>query len=501
MHPAPAGAEVSLRDILPKARFLAHSDVRAASCSADWQACRPGDIYFALTTADDDGHEHAPAAIERGAVAVVAERMLPVETPQVLVRDTRAAFARVCQALAGHPSRELTTIGITGSSGKTVTSILLASVLEAAGLSAGVLSSIGHSDSVVQRVAPSGTPTAAEFAAWLRRMKSAGSQSAVLELSSRALAERRTSGLALDAAVLTNIQTEHLDEHNSPRAYAQIKRRIFRHLKPGGVAVVCADDHRCRNLLPQLGGAALTYALHAEADITGQVLERSLCEQTFMITAGGDSAPVRTRMIGDHHVANCLAATAVGLSLGLELQDIVRGLEAVERVPGRMERLECGQPFGVFVDAAATPETLSRSIATLRQVTPGRVLVVFGPRESADGARRAMLGRVLERGCHLPILTSGEPGQTAPLAGIHELLDGFERPHKAQNLPDRASAIRFALSQAQAGDAVLIAGRGERGSELKGRQKLTHDDREIACAWLYEPQPPENCRPRFRVVG
>jgi UDP-N-acetylmuramoyl-L-alanyl-D-glutamate--2,6-diaminopimelate ligase len=501
MHKAQAGGVISLRATLPKARFLAERDVRAASCSADWQACRPGDVFFAVTTRDDDGHEHAAAAIERGAVAVVAERLLPVETPQILVRDSRSAFARVCQALAGHPSRELATIGITGSAGKTVTSILLASVLEAVGQSVGVLSSIGHSDSVVQRVAPSGTPTAAEFAAWLRRMKTAGCDSAVLELSSRALAERRTSGLALDAAVLTNIQTEHLDEHNSPRAYAQINRRIFKHLKPGGVAIVNTDDHRCRSLLPQLGGAALTYALHAEADITARVLERSLSEQTFLLSAGEDSTPVRTRMIGDHHVANCLAAAAVGLSLGIDLPTIVHGLEAVERVPGRMERLECGQPFGVFVDAARTPETLSRSIVTLRHVTRGRVLVVFGAPDNADAARRAMLGRVLERGCHLPILTRDRPRPNDPLAAIHELLDGFERPHKAHNISDRATAIRFALSQAQPGDAVLIAGRGDRGSELKGGQKLKSDDREIACAWLYEPQQPQVERPRFRVVG
>jgi UDP-N-acetylmuramoyl-L-alanyl-D-glutamate--2,6-diaminopimelate ligase len=374
-------------------------------------------------------------------------------------------------------------------------------VLEAVGQSVGVLSSIGRSDSVVQRVEPSGTPTAAEFAAWLRRMRAAGSDSAVLELSSKALAERRTSGLALDAAVLTNIQTEHLDEHNSPRAYAQIKRRIFKHLKPGGVAIVNADDHRCRNLLPQLGGAALTYALHAEADIRAEIIERSICEQTFVITAGEDSAPVRTRMIGDHHVSNCLAAAAVGLCLGIDLATIVRGLEAVERVPGRMERLECGQAFGVYVDAARTPETLSRSIATLRQVTRGRVLVVFGAPENADAARRAMLGRVLERGCHQPILTSDRPQQVDPLAGIHELLDGFERPHKAHNIPDRSAAIHFALSQAQPGDAVLIAGRGDRGSELKGQKKLTHDDREVACAWLYEPQAPVVPQRRFRIVG
>ena len=171
---------VSLRETLPKARFLACRDVLANSCSADWRACRAGDVFVALTTADDDGHEHIAEAIERGAVAVVAERLLPVEVPQILVRDSRVALARVCQALAGNPSRELRTIGITGSAGKTVTALLVAAIFEAAGETAGVMSSMGHSDSVVQRTATSGTPTAAEFASWLARMRAANCSAAVL---------------------------------------------------------------------------------------------------------------------------------------------------------------------------------------------------------------------------------------------------------------------------------------------------------------------------------
>jgi UDP-N-acetylmuramoyl-L-alanyl-D-glutamate--2,6-diaminopimelate ligase len=492
---------VSLREALPRARFLTDVDVVAGSCSSDWRTCRAGDAFFALTTADDDGHEHAAEAIARGAVAVVAERLLPVKVPQVLVRDSRAAFARTCQALAGNPSRELRTIGVTGTSGKTVIAILVAAICEAAGEAAGVMSSIGNSDSVTQRLAAQGTPTAAEFAAWLGRMRTAGCESAVLELSSQALAERRTSGLALDAAILSNIQSDHLDEHNTPRAYQQIKRRIFKLLKPGGLAIVNADDHRCRNLLGKIKAPCLTYALHAEADVSASVLERCVSEQTFLLSAGDETAPVRTRMIGDHHVSNCLAAACVGLAAGFDLATIVRGLEAVERVPGRLERLECGQPFGVFVDAAQTPETLTLAIKTMRQVTRGRTIVVFGPREGTDAARRAMLGRVLERGAHLPIITSDEPQQAESLEVAHQVLDGFNRPGKAHVVPNRVAAIRFALSQAQPGDCVLIAGRGDRVSPIAGGTKHSHEDREVACEFLYGRGEQESCRRQFRVVG
>jgi len=362
------------------------------------------------------------------------------------------------------------------------------------------MSSVGHSDSVVQQAAMGDTPTAPEFASWLARMRAADCQAAVLEMSSAALAERRVAGVELDAAILTNIKSEHLAEHNSAAAYHKIKRRIFGLLKPAGVAVVNADDHHCRNLAADLSRGCLTYGLHAEADITASVLERHASEQTFLLSAGDEAAPVRTRMIGDFHVSNCLAAAAVGLALGMDLQIIARGLEAVERVPGRMERLECGQPFSVFVDEAASPETLSLSIKTVRQVTSGRVLVVFGARDGVDPARRALVGRVLERGAHLPILTNDEP-QERSLVAAHELLDGFERPQKARVMPNRAAAIQCALSEAKPGDAVLIAGRGDRTTSFTSGNRPAYDDREVACQWLYGADERKAARPRFRVVG
>ena len=330
-------------------------------------------------------------------------------------------------------------------------------------------------------------------------MATAGCGSAVLELSSRALAERRAAGIELDAAVLTNIRQTNLDLHNTSQGYTRAKRRLFTLLKCGGVAVINADDHRCRNLLPSLDVPCLTFGLHAEADLSAQVLERHKSEQTFLLSAGDESVPVRTRMIGDHHVSNCLAAAAVGLASGLELATIVRGLEAVERVPGRLERLECGQPFGVYVDAASTPDTLALSIKTVRQVTSGRVIVVAGCQGGQDRADRPLMGRVLERGASLAVLTSDNPRYEEPLAIVHDLLDGFERPHRAHPFPNRAEAIRWALGQARDGDSVLIAGKGDRAGQIVGKKRLPHDDREIACEWLYTRGAEELDQPRLRI--
>ena len=492
MHPTPfACGAVSLRETLPKAHFLAADDVVATSAASDWRACRAGDVFFALTTADDDGHERAVDAIERGAVAVVAERLLPVQVPQILVRDSRVALGRVCQALAGDPSRELRTIGIAGSAGKTVTAMLLASVFEAAGEPVGVMSSIGHSDSFVQQPPIAATPSAPEFASWLARMHLAECKSAVLEFSRESLAERRTSGIQLDAAILTNLHSPSTSNH-SPRASEKITERLFRHLKTGGLAIVNADDHRCRRLVTEITGGCLTFAIHSEADITARVLERHPGEQTFLLCAGDETAPVRTRIIGDPHISNCLAAAATGLASGLDLETIVRGLETVDRVPGRMERLECGQPFSVFVDAADAPQRLALAIKSIRQVTRGRVFVVFGPRDDAGPPRRALLGRVIERGAHVAIITSHQarPKKLSPAA--HDLLDGFERPQKAHVIPNRTTAVQFALDQAGSGDAVLIAGHCN---------NEPHDDRETARQWLYTHAHRETTRPRFRVIG
>src|SRR5438067_1186405 len=314
MHRTPfACGAVSLRQTLPKARFLSSEDIVASSCASDWRACQGGDVFFALTTADDDGHERATEAIERGAVAVVAERLLPIEVPQVLVPDSRVALARVCQALAGNPSRELRTIGVAGSAGKTVTAMLLASIFEATGEPVGVMSSLGHSDSIVQQPPTAATPSAPEFASWLARMHLADCKSAVLEFSRQALAERRTSGIQLDAAILTNLHSPPGNEHSSS-ASEKITKRLFRHLKAGSLAIINADDHRCRRLVPEIDGGCLTYAIHSEADVTARVLERYSSEQTFLLCAGDETAPVRTPIIGDPHVSNCLAAAATGLA-------------------------------------------------------------------------------------------------------------------------------------------------------------------------------------------
>jgi UDP-N-acetylmuramoyl-L-alanyl-D-glutamate--2,6-diaminopimelate ligase len=476
---------VSLRQALPKTRFLGTDDISVVSCSSDSRRCHPGDLFVALSGPELDGHDHASEAVRRGAAAVLAERLLPLDVPQCLVPDTREAYGRLCQALAGRPSESLRVVGVTGTHGKTTTSLLVASVLSGLGQPVGSVTSLAYCDGFDSAAPASPTPTAPELATWMSRMNASGCDSAVLEVSSRALARRQTAGIEFDAAVLTNIRRDHLDEHGSLLNYRRAKGRLFAQLKPHGFAVINADDPASGHFLAKLECPVLTYGLHNAAELTARVIERHKSEQTFVLTAGNETIPVCTRMIGDEHVSNCLAAAAVGLVFGLDLETVARRLEAVQRVPGRLERLECGQSFGVFVDAARTPDALASVLKTLRQVTSGRLICVFSAEGECSRETRPILGRAAERGANLSIITSDNPRHEEPLEIAHDILDGCQHPERPRLMPDRERAIEWALGQARPGDTVLIAGKGSEGQQIIGDQRRPFDDREIACRWLY----------------
>lgn len=477
---------ISLREVLSSANFVSCPDIRATSCCGDPRTCQPGDLFVALTEAEHDGHDYVRQAIERGAAAVVAERLLPVNVPQCIVRNSHDAYGRICQALAGNPSRHLQTIGVTGSNGKTVTSMLLASIFKAARQSVGTFSSLGSTDGHQISSAKSLANSTPELADWLARTAANGCDHAVLELSSVGLAQRRLAGVELDAAVLTNLRRDHADEHGSLMNLRKIKGRIFDHLKPHGFAVVNADDPASQHFISKINQPLITFGMRARAEIMATVLERHASEQTFLLTAGNEAIPVRSRMIGDQHVYNCLAAAAVGLVLGLDIATVVRGIESIDFVPGRLERIECGQPFSVFVDCAQTPDALTASLKALRQVTSGRVICVFGAEGDCDHETRPQLGRVIERLSNYSVLTNNNPRHEEPLQIVHDILDGYANAKTAHVLPDRAEAIYWALSQARPGDAVLIAGKGDQDQQIVGGKRYKWDDRELARSWLYD---------------
>lgn len=482
---SPCDVGVSLREAFPDSRFFGGEDLRVTSCTAAATACRPGDLFVARMRAESDGHDDVEEAVRRGAAGVLAERPLLAGVPVCVVPDSRIAYGRLCQLLAGQPAQQLATVGVTGTNGKTTTCWLTAAVLAAAGRQTGLLSDLGYSDAY-ETVAPASTsPGPPDVAHWLARMVSSGCTDAVLEVSSQSLAQHDLAGVSLDAAVVTNLRRDHLDLHGSVLQYRKIKTRLFDHLKPGGFAVVNVDDPGNRWALKNITDPVMTVAMWEEAEVTATVVERDMGEQTFLLEAGNETVPVRTRMIGDHHVLNCLAAAAVGLVQGIRLTTIARALESVASMPGRLERIECGQGFGVFVDTGRTPDRVAMCLKTLRKATRGRLLCVVGCDDQTTPADQALLGRVVERGADVGVLTASDGERQASSDAIHDMLDGYDRPARAHVIPTRLQAIRWALDAARPGDAVLLAS-GPDAVEVREDGRLGESrDARIARHWLY----------------
>ncbi|MGQ9575730.1 MAG: UDP-N-acetylmuramoyl-L-alanyl-D-glutamate--2,6-diaminopimelate ligase [Thermoguttaceae bacterium] len=484
-----SGQPVRLRPLLPDAKFFGAEDILVDRVSCDPRRIARGSLFVALREARHDGHAFIHQAVARGCSAILAERRVPgIALPMCVVPDSRAAYARLCQALAGDPSRQLKLIGITGTRGKTTTSCLIASILSGAGCRVGLVGSLGCCDGRTVTPTSETTPPAHVLAVLLARMVRNGCSHAVLEVSSQALDQCRLSGILLDAACLTNVRRDHLDYHRTLRNYRLAKSKIFQHLSEVGFAVLNADDPVAMGLLGQIDGPVLTVGMNPGAEITATPLERMASEQTILLCAGNEIIPVRTRMIGIHHVYNCLVAAAVGLAYGIDLPTVVRGLEAVDHVPGRLERIDCGQPFSVFVDSADTPDGLASSLATLREVTQGRLLCVVGAGNQPDQGKRPLLGRAAEVGADLVVITNDGLQAEHPLSVLQDILSGMRRPGDVELIPDRAEAIAWALSQAQAGDCVLIASKTHKAQQMAAARRLAPDDRELARQWLYDNQ-------------
>lgn len=477
---------VSLRSLLPEAAIFGADDITVRSCSSDSRSVQPGDIFVAQVGANCDGHDYVDEAVYRGASAILAERYLTTGgLPLGVVPNTHVAFGKLCHALAGNPSQRVKVIGVTGTHGKTTTAELIAGVLCAAGNRVAVLSTLGSFDGEQFDRLPAANPSTPAIVDWLLRAEKNGCTHAVLEVSSQTLCQARIAGIELDLACVTNVRRNHLDFHNTVHNYRATKSRLFGYLRPGAAAVLNLDDAVCHEYLRSLEGPALSVGLVNNADVTAVVVERFTSEQTFLLSAGSDTATVRTRMIGDHHVYHCLTAAAVGLLYDIPLATIVRGLEKVDQVPGRLERIECGQAFSVYVDSARTSDAVSGSLEAVREVTEGRVICVFGCEGDADRESRPFIGQAVEALSDLAVITDDNPRSEEPARIVSDIIRGFDSLENVIVMHDRAKAICWALGQAAAGDSVVIVGKGEEEFQQLGSQKFWFDDREVARHWLY----------------
>lgn len=484
------GHSVRLRTLLPDAEFLGAEQLGVDRCTCDSRKVLPGDLFVALIGSRRDGHDFAADAVARGCSAVLCQRPMPeLPVPSCIVSNVRSAYGRICQALAGNPSHALKVVGVSGTNGKTTTSCLLAGALTEAGHKVGLVGTLGYLDGLVVQESTLTTPPPDLLAALLQRMVGNGCSHAVIEVSSHALDQSRVAGIRFDAACLTNVTRDHLDYHCTIQDYRLTKAKLFDHLPPEGLAVINADDPTSAGYLRRLDGPVLTVGIRSAAEITARMLEQHQSEQTFLLCAGSETVPVRTQMIGTHHVYNCLTATAVGLAYGIDLPRIVRGLESVGHVPGRLERIECGQPFGVFVDYAHTPDALVGALTALRQVTRRRLICVFGAGGDRDRHKRPLMAQAVEHHADLAVVTSDNPRGEEPRAIIDQIVRGLRHPNDAHVIEDRTEAIQFALEQARPDDCLLIAGKGHEKYQIVKSNRIPLSDVEIARDWLYDVQP------------
>ena len=441
-----------------------------------------GALFFCVPGFESDGHDFAPDAVQRGAAALVCERPLGLGVPEVVVDDVRAAIGPVASRFYGDPTATLRVVGITGTNGKTTTAFLVRDLLEAAGIQTGLLGTVKQVVGGVEEPVKHTTPEAIDLQATFRRMLDAGDGASAIEVSSHALELGRAGGIDYACRVFTNLTQDHLDFHSDMEAYYLAKRRLF---DAPGPAVVNVDDGYGRRLAGELDGAT-TYGIDAEgASYRARDVRFDVAGARFTADTPDGPLEIATRLPGLFNVSNALAALAVGRAMGVDAETCVAALAEAGRVPGRMEPIEEGQPFGVFVDFAHTPDSLDNVLRAARELTEGRLHAVFGAGGDRDRAKRPLMGEAAATRADRVIVTSDNPRSERPEAIIAEVIEGTGPDVERE--PDRRKAIELAFETAEPGDVVVIAGKGhEQGQEFEGGRKEPFDDRDVARTALRE---------------
>jgi UDP-N-acetylmuramoyl-L-alanyl-D-glutamate--2,6-diaminopimelate ligase len=452
--------------------------VEVLDLAYDNREVTPGALFFCVPGMTRDGHEFAPDAVARGAVALVVERRLHLGVPEVLVSSVREAMAPAAARFNGDPSATLDVVGVTGTNGKTTTAFLVRALLEAdrrqTGLLGTVKSVIGGVEHEVQRT----TPEAIDLQRDLRAMLDGGDVACSIEVSSHALELHRADAVHFAAAIFTNLTQDHLDFHPTMEAYFLAKRRLFADGAPTA-AVVNVDDEYGARLAAELPGS-VTFALDRDADYRALEVETDLAGSRYTVVTPDGRVELSTVLRGRFNVYNVLGALAAVRALGASLETAVAALERAGQVPGRFEPVDEGQPFAVLVDYAHTPDSLDNVLRAGRGLAGrGRLHVVFGCGGDRDRGKRPLMGEIASRLADHVIVTSDNPRSEDPEAIIGEILTGAGAG--VEHNPDRREAIAAAITSAQPGDVVVIAGKGhEQGQEFEAGRKVPFDDATVA---------------------
>ena len=455
-------------------------DLRVPGIAHDSRRVKPGFVFVAIPGTRRNGADFAADAVNRGAAAVVAERRfaLPRPVPLYVVQDARRALAALAAAFHGRPSRRLEVIGVTGTNGKTTTTCMIRSILEAAGRPCGLLGTISYETGKRSLPAAITTPESVDVQEFLADMWRSGMKYAAMEVSSHALCMRRVDFVQFAAGVFTNLTPEHLDYHGNMTAYREAKARLFRTLGPAANAVINVDDPSSAAMIRATFANVVRYGIRNRADVSAKILETTIEGTRFRLRTARGGVDVAMPLIGLHNVYNALAAAAALMALGLDLDAVRNGLERMSFVPGRLETIPNDRGYKVLVDYAHTDQALEAVLASLRPLIRKRILVVFGAGGDRDRSKRPRMGRTVERGADLAWVTSDNPRGEEPDAIIEEILAGVRNRKRMRVRPDRQTAIDDAIRAARPGDLVLIAGKGHERTQRFKDTVVPFDDRE-----------------------
>ena len=476
-----------------KPNGLIDRNLQMVRVCADSRQVRPGDIFVAVRGPSLDGHEYIAQAIAAGARIVVAEREVSVPQGVTLVKaaDTTGLAGELAQLRQGNPAEKMSVLGVTGTKGKTTVAYLTRAILAAGGYRCGMIGTIEYDLGLEKRPADNTTPGAMQLAEMMGAMAAAGLPALVMECSSHGLDQGRTSGIRFRAAAFTNLTGDHLDYHKDQESYFRAKSLLFSGLNRGATAVVNADDPAGARLTKLTAATVWQYGLERRCEISAAVHDLDLRGGEFTLSLLGRSLRVRTPLAGRHNISNCLAAAGLAHAAGMSLDTIARGIETFGGVPGRLERVDAGREFTVLVDYAHTDDSLRATLATIRDLRPRRIIVVFGCGGDRDRTKRPRMAAVTEKLADRIIVTNDNPRTEDPAAIIAEIRAGFSPAGRERVIeePDRRAAIERAISEAAGGDVVLIAGKGHEDYQIIGKEKVHFDDRETAREILSRNQP------------
>ncbi len=455
----------------------------------DSRRVRSGSVFVAIRGEQADGNDFVDEALERGAAVIVSEAAPLGSAPWVRVPSDRAALAALAANYFDRPTDQLSLVGITGTNGKTTTAHIVASIVKAAGYPVASLGTTEHRGPGFGQAAKLTTPEAPDLEQMFRATLDSGCGHAVMEVSSHAIELKRVEQLSFDVVAFTNMSAEHLDFHGGMEEYFSVKQRLFTGLRgvPPAAAVLNRDD-RCFEALSEAGNrTSLSFGMNSDADIFPRVFSFGWHGLTAEFQTPRGIVGLRSELMGRLNLYNVAAAVGIGLALDLPTTSIVDGVGALRNVPGRFEFVDHGQSFRVIVDYAHTDDALEKALTSAREITEGKLIVVFGAGGDRDPSKRPKMGAVAAGCSDFAVLTSDNPRSEDPVGIIRMIEKGFPaKSGRHTSVPDRREAIRLAIERAEMQDTILIAGKGHETHQVVGDVQLPFDDRAVVGELLDE---------------